>query len=129
MLERHGLRATRPRISLAKMIFGKGSRHVTADQLVAEAKKARAFVSLATVYNVLHLFTDVGLVRCFAVEGGKTIFDTNIRDHCHFYFEDTGAVEDEIATTTTFFEQFRPPEGFEITGVDVVIKLRSAAPP
>ncbi len=42
------------------------------------------FASLATVYNVLNLFAEVGLVRSFTVEGGKTIFDTNTTDHCHF---------------------------------------------
>ena len=84
LLEKFGLRATRQRLGLAKLLFGKGNRHITADVLAAEAQEARLFASLATVYNVLNLFAEVGLVRSFTVEGGKTIFDTNTTDHCHY---------------------------------------------
>ena len=55
MLEKFGLRATRQRLGLAKLLFGKGNRHITADVLAAEAQEARLFASLATVYNVLNL--------------------------------------------------------------------------
>ncbi len=71
LLTRYGLRATRQRLGLAELLFGKGERHVTADLLAAEAREARIFASLATIYNVLNLFAEVGLVRSFAVEGGK----------------------------------------------------------
>ena len=44
-------------------------------------------VSLATVYNTLHQFTDVGLLRQVAVDGSKTYFDTNASEHHHFFVE------------------------------------------
>ena len=46
--------------------------------LYEEATKAKVPVSLATVYNTLHQFTDVGLLRQVAVDGSKTYFDTNV---------------------------------------------------
>src|ERR1700731_4060943 len=94
LLERYGLRATRQRLGLAKLLFSKGDRHVTADTLAAEANALRMPTSLATVYNVLNLFAEVGLVRGLPIEGTKTIFDTNTSDHGHFFFEETGDIED-----------------------------------
>jgi Fur family iron response transcriptional regulator len=124
LLELYGLRATRQRLGLARLLLSKGHRHVTADTLAAEANALKMQASLATVYNVLNLFSEVGIVRGLTIEGTKTVFDTNTSDHSHFYFEDTGHIEDiplqgmEIAGNVT------PPEGYEIVKVDVVVRLR-----
>src|SRR3954462_5193700 len=75
MLRDVGLRPTRQRMALGWILFGKGDRHVTAEILYEEAVKAKVPVSLATVYNTLHQFTDVGLLRQVAVDGSKTYFD------------------------------------------------------
>ena len=78
MLRDVGLRPTRQRMALGWILFAKGDRHLTAEMLYEEATKAKVPVSLATVYNTLHQFTDVGLLRQVAVDGSKTYFDTNI---------------------------------------------------
>src|SRR6201997_3779477 len=72
-----GLRPTQQRKALAWILFAKGDRHVTAEMLYEEATRAQISVSLATVYNTLHQFTDVGLLRQVAVDGSKAYFDTN----------------------------------------------------
>jgi Fur family iron response transcriptional regulator len=130
LLERFGLRATRQRLGLAKLLFGKGDRHLTADILASEAQAARMPASLATVYNVLNLFAEVGLVRSLPIEGGKTVFDTNTSNHSHFYFEDTGAVCDIAVDGMQIAESFAAPEGYEVAKVDIVVRLRpkDAAP-
>jgi Fur family iron response transcriptional regulator len=124
LLEKYGLRATRQRLGLARLLFSKGDRHVTADALAAEAHGARMSASLATVYNVLNLFAEVGLVRGVSIEGTKTVFDTNTSDHCHFYFEETGEISDIEADTRKFASEIAPPEGYEISKVDVVVRIR-----
>lgn len=124
LLERYGLRATRQRLGLAKLLFSKGDRHVTADALAAEAQEVKISASLATVYNVLNLFAQVGLVRGLAIEGTKTIFDTNTSDHCHFFFEETGDIEDIVVQGMTFADKFQAPDGYDIVKVDVVVRLR-----
>jgi Fur family iron response transcriptional regulator len=124
LLEKYGLRATRQRLGLAKLLFSKGDRHVTADALALEANAARMPTSLATVYNVLNLFAQVGLVRGLAIEGTKTVFDTNTSDHCHFYFEETGEIEDIALRGSQFVGDVEPPEGYEVVRVDVVVRLR-----
>src|SRR5512140_2407068 len=85
MLRDVGLRPTRQRMALGWMLFGKGDRHVTAEMLYEEAIKAKVPVSLATIYNTLHQFTDVGLLRQVAVDGSKTYFDTNTTPHHPFF--------------------------------------------
>ena len=78
MLRQVGLRPTRQRMALGWILFAKGDRHLTAEMLYEEATKAKVPVSLATVYNTLHQFTEVGLLRQVAVDGSKTYFDTNV---------------------------------------------------
>jgi len=82
LLRRTGLRPTRQRIALSSILFSKGNRHLTAEMLHAEAVAARVPVSLATVYNNLHQFTQAGLIRQIAVDGSKAFFDTNPSDRC-----------------------------------------------
>ena len=93
-LKEAGLRPTRQRVALGNILFGRGHRHVSAEGLHEEAVAARVPVSLATVYNALHQFTEVGLLREIAVDGTKTYFDTNTDNHHHFFDESSGAVSD-----------------------------------
>ncbi|SNY90406.1 Fur family transcriptional regulator, iron response regulator [Cohaesibacter sp. ES.047] len=118
-----GLRPTRQRLSLAELLFAKGDRHVSAELLHEEAERVNVSVSLATVYNTLHQFTQAGLLREVAVEGTKTYFDTNVSDHYHFYMEEDGKVVD-IPDSLRVSELPEVPEGMEITRVDVVVRLR-----
>jgi Fur family iron response transcriptional regulator len=124
LMEDYGLRATRQRLGLARLLFGNGHRHVTADALSAEAKAAKMPASLATIYNVLNLFAEVGLVRALPIEGTKTVFDTNTTDHGHFYYEESATVEDMPDGCASLAAAIDPPEGFEIVRVDVVARLR-----
>jgi Fur family transcriptional regulator, iron response regulator len=118
-----GLRPTRQRAALARLLFGQGNRHVTAEMLHSEAVSHKMAVSLATVYNTLNKFAECGLLREVAIEGSKTYFDTTISDHQHFYFENHGSLIDlpqgEQATVTAPKLQ----EGMKIARVDVVIRL------
>jgi Fur family transcriptional regulator, iron response regulator len=127
LLEKYGLRATRQRLGLAKLLFSKGDRHLTADALAVEAHAARIPASLATVYNVLNLFAQVGLVRSLPIEGAKTVFDTNTSDHSHFFFEDTGEVCDISPAEIKLAGDIEAPDGYEIVRVDVVVRLRLKA--
>lgn len=126
-LREKGLRPTRQRMSLAGLLFSKGNRHISAEDLHEEAIKACVPVSLATVYNTLHQFTDAGLLRIIAVEGSKTWFDTNTSDHHHFFLEG----ENELIDIPTGPEGKpivgnlpQPPEGMEISYVDLIVRLR-----
>ncbi|MFJ6328138.1 MULTISPECIES: iron response transcriptional regulator IrrA [unclassified Rhizobium] len=119
-----GLRPTRQRIALGDLLFAKGNRHLTVEELHEEAVAAGVPVSLATVYNTLHQFTEAGLIRVLAVESAKTYFDTNVSDHHHFFVEGHNEVLDIPISNLTIGNLPEPPPGMEIAHVDVVIRLR-----
>ncbi|WP_052641032.1 iron response transcriptional regulator IrrA [Pseudorhizobium banfieldiae] len=119
-----GLRPTRQRIALAELLFAKGDRHLTVEELHEEAIAADVPVSLATVYNTLHQFTEAGMIRVLAVEGAKTYFDTNVSDHHHFFIEGRNKVLDIPVSNIEIGNLPPAPEGMEISYVDVVIRLR-----
>jgi Fur family iron response transcriptional regulator len=124
MLRQVGLRPTRQRMALGWILFAKGDRHVTAEMLYEEATKAKVPVSLATVYNTLHQFTEVGLLRQVAVDGSKTYFDTNVSEHHHFFVEGEHALVDIPGAEMILDKMPMPPMGYEIARVDVVVRLR-----
>ncbi len=124
MLRRSGLRPTRQRMALAEILFARGNRHISAESLHEEALAHRVPVSLATIYNTLHQFTGAGLLREVAVDGSKTYFDTNITDHHHFFVEDDNFVMDIPDNQMGVDQLPEPPPGYEITRVDVVVRLR-----
>ncbi len=119
-----GLRPTRQRVALGDLLFAKGDRHLTVEELHEEAVGAGVPVSLATVYNTLHQFTEAGMIRVLAVESAKTYFDTNVSDHHHFFVEGENEVLDIPISNLTIDNLPQPPEGMEISHVDVVIRLR-----
>ncbi len=124
MLREAGLRPTRQRLALGFMLFGKGDRHVTAEMLCEEACKAKVAVSLATIYNTLHQFTDAGLLRQVTVDGSKTFFDTNVSQHHHFFLINENALVDIPHSEVIVDKMPMPPEGYEIERIDVVVRLR-----
>jgi Fur family iron response transcriptional regulator len=124
MLRDVGLRPTRQRMALGWILFAKGDRHLTAEMLYEEATKAKVPVSLATVYNTLHQFTEVGLLRQVAVDGSKTYFDTNTTAHHHFYVEGDNALVDIPGADDIVGKMPAAPEGYEIARIDVVVRLR-----
>jgi Fur family iron response transcriptional regulator len=124
MLRDSGLRPTRQRIALGRLLYAKGDRHVTAEILHEEAMRARVPVSLATVYNTLHQFTEVNLLRELAVDGSKTWFDTNVTEHHHFLVEDDNRLMDIPGQQVSVERMPEIPEGMEVARVDVVVRLR-----
>src|SRR6202021_523442 len=112
-LRKVGLRPTRQRMALGWILFAKGDRHVTAEMLYEEATRAKVPVSLATVYNTLHQFTEVGLLRQVAVDGSKAYFDTNVTEHHHFFIEGDNALVDIPGAEAMVGKMREAPEGFE----------------
>ncbi|MBV8790677.1 MAG: transcriptional repressor [Pseudolabrys sp.] len=128
MLRSVGLRPTRQRMALGWLLFGKGDRHLTAEMLYEEASRAKVPVSLATIYNTLHQFTEVGLLRQIAVDGSKAYFDTNVSEHHHFFVEDGNALLDIPGADVIVDKTPMAPEGYEVARIDVVVRLRKKTP-
>lgn len=118
-----GLRPTRQRLALARLLFDGADRHVTAELLHKEALDHEISVSLATVYNTLNQFTTAGLLREIVVDGDRSYFDTNMSDHHHFYFTGSGHLMDIPASEVVLERLPEPPSGTAIRRVDVIVRV------
>jgi Fur family transcriptional regulator, iron response regulator len=120
-----GLRPTQQRVDLAKLLFGRGDRHVCAEDLHAEAVSAAVPVSLATVYNTLNQFKTAGLLRELAIEGDRSYFDTNTSDHFHFFDSAKQSLMDLDADSVRVVGLPPLPPGKMIDRVDVIVRLKN----
>jgi Fur family iron response transcriptional regulator len=118
-----GLRPTRQRLALAKLLFDGCDRHISAEQLHGEALHKNIRVSLATVYNTLHQFTDAGLLREIVVDSGRSYFDTNTTIHHHFFYENSGRLEDIPGDMVCISKLPDAPAGMSIKRVEVIVRV------
>jgi Fur family iron response transcriptional regulator len=123
-LRHAGLRPTRQRVELAGLLFKDRDRHVTAETLHDEVTRAGVKVSLATVYNTLHQFTQAGLLRQVIVDAARSYFDTNTGDHQHFFLETEGLLIDIPGESIAVAGVPTPPPGLSVDRVDVVVRVR-----
>jgi Fur family transcriptional regulator, iron response regulator len=126
LLNRVALRATKPRLFLWNLLFKGAIRHVPAEMLFEEAKQAYYPISLATIYNTLREFTEIGLLRHLRVDGAKSYYDTDVSPHQHFYLEEECQLID-MPGGIRVKKLPAPPAGYLIDRFDVVIRLRRAA--
>jgi Fur family transcriptional regulator, iron response regulator len=117
-----GLRPTRQRQALGGLLFTGVDRHVSAEALHIEARRAGIAVSVATVYNTLHQFTEAGLLREVVVDGSRAHFDTNVTNHHHFLLED-GSLVDIPAGAIDVFGMPEAPAGTCVVRVDILVRV------
>lgn len=122
MLQDAGLRPTRQRQQIARLLFDGCGRHVTAEMLYAEARSDRYPPSLATIYNALRDFAEHGLLREVALYGSKLWYDTTTGPHFHYYVENGETLFDIPAEHVPQID-IVAPEGMLVAGVDVVVRL------
>ena len=118
-----GLRPTRQRVDLAKILFNGEDRHFTAEMIHTESRTVRHPPSLATVYNTLHLFAEHGLLREIAIYGAKAWYDTKTGPHFHFYRGDREELFD-IPDAMVPLLNIAAPEGTVIEAIDIVVRLK-----
>ncbi|MBT5072301.1 MAG: transcriptional repressor [Kordiimonadaceae bacterium] len=120
-----GLRPTRQRLALAKLLFDKDDRHITAELLHHEVSETGAKVSLATIYNTLHQFVDAGLLKEVIINSNRTYFDTNTSDHHHIYMNEEDILQDISADDLIISSLPKAPDGKKISGVSVVVHMEN----
>ena len=118
------LRPTKQRIFLASLILDGKNKHFTAETILKEVSTKGHNISLATIYNCLNKFVNVGLLKQIDQHGEVTIFDTNVSHHHHFLNQNTGELTDIKPDEITFSKFPEIPKGFQNDGVEVLIKIR-----
>ena len=123
-IESSGIRPTKQRRVLAKILFEKGNRHLSADELFHDVKKEDRKLSMATVYNTLKQFTSLGLVKEVVVDQNKSLYCTNHKSHYHLYIEDEGKIVD-IPAKNIDLNIPSIPACLQLHNIDVIVRIRT----
>ena len=123
-IEESGIVPTKQRRILAKILFQNGNRHISAENLFDEVKKQDRKISMATIYNTLKQFTNLGLIREIVVDKNKSLYDTNNRPHYHLYIEDEGKIHD-IPTDNINIDLPSVPACLTLHNIDIIVRVRS----
>ena len=123
MLRKSTLKVTNQRITLIKLIFSSGNAHYTAEEVFIKAKKQKIKISLATVYNTLNSFRDNGILNVVKTKSDKIYYDTNLKDHHHFYCEESGELKDIKASNVIISRIPKIPKGKKLSSISVNINV------
>ena len=127
-LRSSGLRPTKQRIQLSKILFGseKTFHFTVLDLKKMVEQKFQKKMSLATIYNTVHAFQKKGYIKKIPLDVNKSHYDTNMKDHHHFFDEDSQTLEDinenkiMIGTIPNF------PVNKKTKSIEVLIRLANA---
>ncbi|WP_096439741.1 peroxide-responsive transcriptional repressor PerR [Alteribacter populi] len=87
------VRMTPQRHAILEFLFD-AKTHPTADDIYKALEGKFPNMSVATVYNNLRVFKEVGLVRELTYGDSSSRFDSNTTDHYHVICEDCGKIVD-----------------------------------
>ena len=119
-----GIRPTKQRMILAKLLFENGDRHISAEEIFDELKKDNRKISLATIYNTLKQFTDIGLLREINIDQKKSIYCTNHDPHYHLYIEDENKIID-IPQKNIDLNIPQIPACLSLHNIDVIVRINT----
>ena len=124
-LRASGLRPTKQRVTICKMLFDRKSTfHFTIEKLKKIVnKRSKDKISLATLYNTVHAFKKRGYLKEISLKGNKTFFDTNTKHHHHFYDEDVSQLVDIEDKDISIKYLPKTPNGKKIKSVEVLVKI------
>jgi len=92
-LRRLGILPSAQRVAVARYVLST-CEHPCAEQVHKAILDEVPMISLATVYNTLHLFAEKGLLRELSIAEGKVVFDCCVEPHHHIVDVETGAIHD-----------------------------------
>ena len=126
-LRMSGLRPTKQRLTISKILFDrKETFHFTIDNLKKITEKnCKKSISLATLYNTVHAFKKKGYLNEILIKGNKTYFDTNTKNHHHFYDEDTNLLIDCNDNEIGKVNIKNNITGKKISSVEVLVRVAS----
>ena len=126
-LRSSGLRPTRQRLQICEALFNKSDTfHFTIENLKKIIEKnIKEKISLATLYNTVHAFKKNGYLKEIFLKGNKTYFDTNTKNHYHFYDEDSQELIDIKNEDIAVSKLPTIPKGKKIKKVEITVSLEN----
>jgi len=123
ILRSKSLKLTKQRLLVASYLFDGHNKHVTAEDLFKTLNKSKSKISLATVYNILHLFYKNRLINKLSINSEKIYFDTNMSSHHHFYNKEDEMLVD-VSSNLKINGLPNPPKGKKIEKIEVLVHLK-----
>ena len=112
-LRKAGYRITGQRKAIVEYLVST-SEHPGAYKIFEEVKKVHPGLSLATVYNTLHVLTMNGLVEMLTFREDNR-YETNLSFHINLICTSCGRIQDFEAGTHMSPEEVREKIGFAVT--------------
>ena len=124
-LRSSGIRPTKQRLMLSKVLFDqKKTFHFTIKKLKKLVEKdSRKKISLATLYNTVHAFKERGYLKEISLKGNKTFYDTNTKNHHHYYDEELSQLIDIKNENVSINNLPSPPSGKKIKEIEITIRV------
>ena len=124
-LRTFGLRPTKPRRDICRILFDrKNTFHFTIEKLKKIIEKNnKKKISLATLYNTIHVLKKKGYLKEISLKGNKTFFDTNTKKHHHFYDEGMSQLIDIDDKNISLNYLPKIPNGKKIKSIEVLVKI------
>ena len=120
-----GLRPTKQRLNICNILFNrKDTFHFSIEKLRKMIEKnEQSKISLATIYNTVNAFKKKGYLKEITINSDKSYFDTNIKNHHHFYIEDTKELIDLDNKDVQKIKINKTIPGKKITSIEVLVKV------
>jgi len=126
-LRASGLRPTKQRLVICQILFDrKETFHFTIEKLKKITEKnIKNKISLATLYNTVHAFKNKGYLKEISLKGNKTFFDTNTKNHYHFFDEESTRLIDIKNQDISVNNLPKAPYGKKIKEIEITVRIAS----
>jgi Fur family peroxide stress response transcriptional regulator len=102
------------------------ANHPTAEQIIDYIRRAHPGIATGTVYNVLDVMVEKGLVQRVKTDKDAMRYDAVMKKHHHIYCADTERIEDyfdeELDEMLKAYFRKKDLSGFEIENIILQIK-------
>ena len=114
-----GLKVTPQRINVLNILTE--SDHPSAEEIMGIIRKKYSSISTGTIYHILDVFVENGIIRKVPNEGESMRYDAVLSHHHHLLDVNSGAIRDlfdeDISDMVNQYFEEHPVSGFEIEDV------------
>jgi Fur family transcriptional regulator, peroxide stress response regulator len=111
-----GFKATPQRLAICESVLT-SKAHPSAEQVYEEVKENYPTLSLATVYQTLHLLTELGLLQELELGEKTSRYDPDTSPHVNVICRNCGAIEDfKDGNVEEFWSKLTSELGFKPIG-------------
>ena len=101
-LREKGFRVTPQRLAICEFVLSSRA-HPTTEQVYKAVQREHPTISIATVYQTLHLLTEIGLLQELGVCEGKSRYDSSDSPHINIVCKSCGKIEDYESKSVSGF--------------------------